>query len=73
MPLPEDRCSQVNHEVRNGISAVIVYARQMSRKAKEYGLTDLVAFDPDMEKTITRLEKALSICNGCHAAFNSKE
>lgn len=63
--IPASRCSQVNHEVRNGLVAVIYYTRLLTDKAKERGFLDIVAFDPDMAKTIRRLEKALTMCKNC--------
>lgn len=63
--IPASRCSQVNHEVRNGLTAVIYYTRILTEKAKERGFLDIVAFDPDLAKTIRRLEKALTLCGEC--------
>lgn len=65
MDLPKDRCSQVNHEVRNGLVAVIYYTKLLTDKARERGFHEIIAFDPDMSKTIRRLEKALTLCGEC--------
>lgn len=65
MDIPTDPCSQVNHEVRNGLMAVIYYTKLLTEKAKEHGFLDIAAFDPDMKKTITRLEMALTMCKNC--------
>lgn len=63
--IPQDRCSQVNHEVRNSMMALLYYSKELARQAELRGLGEVPALDPGMEKTIARVEKALALCRGC--------